>query len=330
MIYTIAFCVTGLSAVVSAWYLITAAAISTSCNLYDSILNNSTLYTEFTSQFNMGNSTDPLYFCATNPTSTFLNSSTMTAGYAVLTNLTTVQTNFNNSIPASILTSKAINHTDTLLAYLKDLSTMPINGSSSIADILISLNKIGDYTYPNSTQAVTCNISRDEFVFDPIKCTRMIVDPSNATDVKTYDPRCIQLPTNNRTSGTVNTSLNMMQHLYTITAGECSSIPNIFDPAKNCFLKQRATQLFNSTNTSCLSVYNSYTSQLKSLVAFSWLAGEYTDAFVQNVRNYLGNYLTVSSNMTAFFVNNNVSAVTDAIGNTARNITSMTNCSYPS
>jgi hypothetical protein len=154
------------------------------------------------------------------------------------------------------------------------------------------------------------------------------LDPTDGTDVTTTSPRCIQIPTNNRTSGTANTALNMMQHLYTLSAtGDCTSIPNIFNSTKNCFLKTRATALFS---TPCASVMTAYMAKLEAMVSFAMLAGEYTDAYAQNIRNYLGNYLGVSSNMSAFYLATNVSDMVGAFANSSANITSMSNCSYPS
>lgn len=192
--------------------------------------------------------------------------------------------------------------------------------------MLVALGQVGDFTYNASTQAPLCNVSRDEFVFDPSRCTRTLLDPTNTSEVTTTQPRCIQIPINNRTSGTVNTSLNMMQHLYVINTS-CTSIPNIFNAANNCFLKLRATPLFS---TACPTVFTEYTTRLKNLVAFSYLAGEYTDAYLQNMRNYLGTYLTVSSNMTAFYLSTNVTTIVGEIASNVTNISKLGNCSYPS
>jgi hypothetical protein len=315
------------SAVVSIWYMTSSAAIYSSCYLYNEALSNRSIYNEVASKFNMSSSLDPLYFCASNPTSTFLNSSQMVTSMGSLANLTLLQTNFNNSIPANVLTSKAIEYLSEVSAYLADISTVSINGTTSVQDLLISINKIGDYTYPGSTQAPSCNVSMDQFVFNPLQCTRLILDPTNATEVTTTSPRCIQLPTNNRTSGTVNTSLNQMQHLYVLSStAPCTSIPNIFDAANNCFLKSRATPLFS---VACPTVYTQYTTLIKNMVAYSYLAGEYNDALVQNLENYLGAYLTISTNMTTFYLDNNVTTAVSAIADNATNISRLSNCSYP-
>lgn len=72
-----------------------------------------------------------------------------------------------------------------------------------------------------------------------------------------------------------------------------------------------------------------YMAKLEAMVSFAMLAGEYTDAFVQNLRNYLGIYLTLSSNMSSFYLATNVSNMVGAFANSSANITSMSNCSYP-
>lgn len=118
-----------------------------------------------------------------------------------------------------------------------------------------------------------------------------------------------------------------MQHLFDLSAtGDCVSEVNIFNPTKNCFLKTRATALFGS----CPAVFTSYTNQIQMMVQFSTLAGEYTDAFAQNLRNYLGNYLGVSSNISAFYLSTNVSQMVSSFATDSLNIASMSNCSYPS
>lgn len=276
----------------------------------------------------MSSSLDPVYFCAANPTSTFLNSSQNTASMDAIANLTLLQTNFNSSIPADILTSKSIGYITQLGDYLADLSTVPINGSISIADHINALNQVGDYTYPGSLQTPSCNASRDEFVFNPSKCTRTILDPSIAGENITSQPRCIQIPTNSRTSGSTSTALNMMQHLYVLGAAPCNTITGMFNSANACFLKQRATALF--ANPACSSVSAQYTSKLKNLVAFSQLAGEYSDAYMQNLRNYLGAYLGVSSNMTSFYLGPNVTKMVSEVATNVTNISKLSNCSYPS
>lgn len=199
----------------------------------------------------------------------------------------------------------------------------------TLASFLTDLNKVGDYTYPNSLQTPSCNASQDQFVFDPSKCTRLILDPNNGTEVTTKQPRCIQLPINNRTSGSVNTSLNMVQHLFNLTGAPCNSMPNIFNNASNCFLRTRSNALFSAI-PACAAVSTQYITKMKNLVTFSYLAGEYTDAFMQNLRNYLGIYLTLSSNMTAFYVGPNVTKAVSSIANNLTNISKLGNCSYPS
>jgi len=118
----------------------------------------------------------------------------------------------------------------------------------------------------------------------------------------------------------------MMQHLYVINT-TCTSIPNIFNAANNCFLKQRATPLFS---TACPSVFTQYTTRLKNMVGFSYIAGEYSDSFMQNLRNYLGVYLTISTNMSSFYLSTNVTNMVGAIATNATNVSNLSSCSYPS
>lgn len=106
--YVMTFLLTAFSAVVSVWYMTSSAALYSSCQLYSQAIANKSLYTEFTSTFNVSGSLDPIYFCAANPTATFLNSSQTTASLSSIANLTLLQSRFNNSIPADILTSKSI------------------------------------------------------------------------------------------------------------------------------------------------------------------------------------------------------------------------------
>jgi hypothetical protein len=65
-----------------------------------------------------------------------------------LAKLSLLQANMNNSIRANVLTSKGIGYMADVSSYLTDISTVIINNSISIADLLISIDKIGDYTYP--------------------------------------------------------------------------------------------------------------------------------------------------------------------------------------
>lgn len=150
-----------LSAAVNVYYITTAAGVQASCGLYDSALSNSSLFDEISGKLNVTTTLTPVYTCVNNPTATFLNSSQMESSFVALGNLTTVNGLYKGSIPADILNSKSINYTTEVLDYLSDMSTMAISGNISIAEALTNLNKIGDYTFPNSTQSPLCNISQD-------------------------------------------------------------------------------------------------------------------------------------------------------------------------
>lgn len=50
---------------------------------------------------------------------------------------------------------------------------------------------------------------------------------------------------------------------------------------------------------------------------------------MQNLRNYLGIYLTVSSNMSSFYLSYNISDMISSITNNVTNISNLSSCQYP-
>lgn len=49
---------------------------------------------------------------------------------------------------------------------------------------------------------------------------------------------------------------------------------------------------------------------------------------MQNLRNYLGIYLTVSSNISAFYLSYNISEMVSSISNNVSNISNLSSCQY--
>lgn len=90
-----------LAAVQSVYYLTAGASIHASCSLFDQAKTDPSLYASLTSSY--GSTLDPLYFCLTNPTATFLNSSSMQDSLAAVGNLTQLQTHYKNALPDSVL-----------------------------------------------------------------------------------------------------------------------------------------------------------------------------------------------------------------------------------
>lgn len=72
-----------------------------------------------------------------------------------------------------------------------------------------------------------------------------------------------------------------------------------------CFFQQRISTLFASSD--CAAKGASLSTSIKNLVKFSTSAGDVWDVYAQNLRNYVGVYLTLNSNISAFYTTSNVS-----------------------
>lgn len=65
-----------------------------------------------------------------------------------------------------------------------------------------------------------------------------------------------------------------------------------------------------------------------NLVKFSVEAGSYTNSYLQNVRNYIGVYVALSTNITEFFNGANTSETVKVFGVGAKNLLEKLPCSY--
>jgi hypothetical protein len=70
----------------------------------------------------------------------------------------------------------------------------------------------------------------------------------------------------------------------------------MFDPSNtNCFLNQRL-QLLNAAG--CVNTATELGVRLQNLVGFSKDASQFTDVYMQNLRNFFGVYAVMNSNLT--------------------------------
>lgn len=165
----------------------------------------------------------------------------------------------------------------------------------------------------------------DQFHYHPLNCTAQILDPSNTSEITIRQPRCIQIPSGERESGSTRTSFNQVQNLYNITTAPCNSMGNMFN-STSCFFQQRISTLFASSD--CTLKGTSLSTMVKNLVAFSTAAGDAWDIYTQNLRNYLGAFLTYTTNISTFYTNSNVSEIFTAFSSPAANIMANSSCEY--
>lgn len=71
-----------------------------------------------------------------------------------------------------------------------------------------------------------------------------------------------------------------------------------------CFLGKRLALL---TAAGCTSTASEYNRRINNLLDFSIEAASYTNAYMQNLRNYFGFYALLSTNLTDFFNGANMS-----------------------
>lgn len=100
---------------------------------------------------------------------------------------------------------------------------------------------------------------------------------------------------------------------------------NLFNNT-NCFFQQRIASLFASSD--CSLKGTSLSNTIKNLVRFSTSSGDLWDVYTQNLRNYVGVYLTLNTNISAFYTTSNVSEMFDSFSIPAANVINNSGCSY--
>ena len=238
----------------------------------------------------------PVQQCTSGENSFFLQTSQTTVQRNNLQELYTISSLYNQSVPLPVLNSYSFSQIEILKGYLLHLETMPVKSQDfAISNVLSTLDTFTNGSNTASQQISECGTSvlKDQYVFNSVDCSFPLID--YATEDQTIDPRCIQVPTYDGTSGTSDTNLNKVQHTIVLNA-TCPTISDFFDGSNtNCFLGKRLQLL---DNAGCTTVSASYAERIKNLVEFSKETGSYTDVYLQNLRNYFGVYAVMNTNLS--------------------------------
>lgn len=154
--------------------------------------------------------------------------------------------------------------------------------------------------YTNGSAATSSQISecqksvlKDQYVYNVADCNFNLIDYTS--EVLVGDSRCLQIPTYDASGGSNLADLNNAQTTIELNT-TCPKVTDFYDGANPaCFLGKRMGVLVSA---GCSSTAAEYSRRLSNLIKFSLVAASYTNSYLQNLRNYIGVYFALSSNIT--------------------------------
>lgn len=276
------------------------------CDIFGSILGGQSLADVGQLSSSQVELLTPIQNCLTNKLATSLGSANSGDHFLETTETPTYLTNiqqlykisalYNSSTPTNVLTSTSLQQIQILKSYLLHMETMPIKSPDfTIQSILTQLNTYTNGSSISSRQRNQCSQSllRDQYVYNAVDCENTLIN--YLTETLITEPRCLQIPTWQGSGGTKDADLNDAQHTIELN-GTCPTIYDFYNGSNAaCFLGKRLDIL---RTANCTTTAQEYNRRLKNLIKFSVQTASYTNSYLQNLRNYFGAYVALSTNMS--------------------------------